>query len=33
MMARFFEDVCGIAVFEGKNSAVSKIRVPFVFAM
>jgi hypothetical protein len=29
MMARSFEYVCGIAVFEGKNSTVSTIRVPF----
>jgi hypothetical protein len=33
MMARSFEDVCGITVFEGENSTVSAIRVPFVFVM
>jgi hypothetical protein len=33
MLARFFEDLCGIAVFEGKKSTVSTIRVPFVFVM
>jgi hypothetical protein len=33
MAARYFDDVCGIAVFEVKNSTASTIRVPFVFVM
>jgi hypothetical protein len=33
MEARYFDNVCGMAVFEGENSKVSTIRVPFVFVM
>jgi hypothetical protein len=29
MLARSFEDVCDIAIFEGKNSTVPTMRVPF----
>jgi hypothetical protein len=33
MAAGSFDNVCGIAVFEGNNSTVSTICVPFVFVM
>jgi hypothetical protein len=33
MLARSFEDVCGISIFEGKNSTVSTMHVPFFFVV
>jgi hypothetical protein len=33
IVARYFDDVCGIAVFNGKNSIISTILSPLVFLM